>query len=94
MKRRQLLVAVLAFLLAFLQVRLWIGHGGLQKLHHLDQENAIFERGVTRTEQKNQELAAEVDNLQHGGQAIEEQARSELGMIGKGETFYLVVHGS
>lgn len=94
MNGRHLLVGVLALLLVILQVRLWIGHGGLQQHHRLDQERAVLDSGVKRIEHQNQVLEAEVNNLQQGGQAIEEQARSELGMIAKGETFYLVVHGS
>ena len=45
----------------------------------------------TRLEQRNAVLEAEVADLRNGGAAIEAHARSELGMIRKGETFYLVV---
>ena len=42
-------------------------------------------------EQRNEQLAAEVENLKSGEAAAEERARSELGMIKPGETFYRVV---
>lgn len=94
MNRRHLLVGALTLLLIILQGRLWIGRGGLEELHRLSQERTAFDLQVKQVDKKNQVLQAEVDNLQKGGQAIVEQARSELGMISKGETFYLVVHGS
>jgi cell division protein FtsB len=40
---------------------------------------------------RNETLSAEVDDLKHGDEAIEERARSELGLIKPGETFYQVV---
>jgi cell division protein FtsB len=36
-------------------------------------------------------LSAEVDDLKDGVSAVEERARSELGMIRRGETFYQIV---
>ena len=44
-----------------------------------------------RLQQRNEALAAEVEDLKSGGAAVEERARSELGMIKPGETFYRVV---
>ena len=41
--------------------------------------------------QRNSRLAAEVQDLKSGTAAIEERARSDLGMIGPNETFYQVV---
>jgi cell division protein FtsB len=47
------------------------------------------ENGVLQT--RNDQLRAEVDDLREGLDAVEERARSELGLIGEGEEFYLIV---
>ena len=44
--------------------------------------------------ERNRQLAAEVDNLKVGFTAIEERARSELGMVSRSETFYQVVRAA
>ena len=62
------------------------------RLRRLHQEEARARFNIEQMEKRNQALAAEVKDLRQGGQAIEEQARSDLGMIRQGETFYLVVH--
>ena len=45
-------------------------------------------------QQRNDALAAEVEDLKSGEAAVEERARSELGMIKPGEKFYRVVESS
>jgi cell division protein FtsB len=82
---------MLLLLLAGLQYRLWLADGGLR-------DNRRLQRSVQRQEQENADLRrrndrleAEVEDLRAGGAAIEAHARTELGMIRKGETFYLVV---
>ena len=82
---------ILIILLIALQLKLWVGEGGMRDLHALrariqtqDAENAKLKR-------RNQALSAEVQDLKHGQQAIEARARSELGLIKPGETFYQVV---
>ncbi len=83
---------ILISLLLVLQYRLWIGHGSLTDVHHLEQASAaqILENDELR--ERNQTLAAEVHDLKHGLEAIEERARSEMGMIRNDETFYHVIH--
>lgn len=89
--KRRLAIVTLGLLLTGLQYRLWIGDGGYfdtrQKQALLTRQDAE----ITRLQQRNATLDAEVIDLRNGGAAIEAHARNTLGMIRKGETFYLVV---
>ena len=78
-------------LLAWLQYRLWFGEGGAAATASL--QNKVDRQGEENRglQQRNEQLAAEVENLKSGESAAEERARSELGMIKPGETFYRVV---
>ena len=74
-----------------LQYRLWLSGDGVREVARLseavDRQKAENEQLVARNEQ----MVAEVSDLKAGMAAIEERARSELGMIGRNETFYQVV---
>ena len=85
------IVLVLVVLLGWLQYRLWFGNGGQREVAALQSEVARQQAENTRLQQRNDALAAEVEDLKSGEAAIEERARSELGMIKPGETFYRVV---
>lgn len=89
-QRRWLLVALIA-LLSALQYRLWLSDGGVLSRHRLQVEVDDASQHNQGLIKRNAALQAEVDDLRKSGQAIEARARSELGMIRKGETFYLVV---
>jgi cell division protein FtsB len=83
----------LAALLALLQYRLWFGAGGNRAVAVLEQQVQAQLRENSGLRQRNDALAAEVENLKSGEAAVEERARSELGMIRPGEVFYRVVEG-
>ncbi len=81
----------LAILLVLLQYRLWLSHDGLPsllRLHHQVEKQRLDNEKLT---ERNQVLAAEVQDLKSGLDALEERARSELGMIREGETFFHVI---
>nr|WP_267191140.1 cell division protein FtsB [Xanthomonas dyei] len=82
---------VLAVLLAWLQYRFWFGPGNSGEVMMLEAQVAHQTQDNEGLRQRNQALAAEVKDLKDGEEAIEERARSELGMIKPGETFYRVV---
>jgi cell division protein FtsB len=85
------LVIFLITLLLLLQFRLWVGDGSLVEVWELHQ--AVAEQDAENTEMltRNNALEAEVKDLKKGQAAIEERARSELGMIQEGETFYQII---
>ena len=87
----RVVLVILVVLLLLLQYRLWFGDGSLievNRLHKLlDEKRAENEALRIR----NAALEADVKDLKQGKTAIEERARSELGMIKEGETFYQTV---
>ena len=87
----RIVIGILFILLLLLQFRLWVGEGSLAEVHNLKKEIAIQKQELERLRQRNRALAAEVQDLKKGLEAIEERARSELGMIRKGETFYQII---
>ena len=82
--------ALLAALL-MLQYRLWLSEDGVRDMLRLRSAVAVQQGENTRLEERNRELEAEVRDLKQGYAALEERARSDLGMIAGNETFYQVV---
>lgn len=87
------LLVVLLILFALLQYKLWLGEGGFADVKRLEQKVAEQQQENALLQQRNEELQAEVADLREGIEAIEERARSELGMVQEEEEFYLVVPG-
>jgi len=87
----RILITVLLLLFIVLQYRLWVGKGSLAEVNNLQQEIDLLEKDLVLLRERNRALQAEVDDLRSGYSAIEERARSELGMIKQGEIFYQVV---
>jgi cell division protein FtsB len=87
----RLLIAILLVLLLYLQYRLWLGDGSLTQMWRLEQELTQHKQENARLRERNAALEAEVKDLKQGLEAIEERARSEMGMIKKGETYYQVI---
>jgi cell division protein FtsB len=81
---------VLVGTLIALQYTLWFGDGNLQEVLRLQKQIALQESEVWRLKERNQMLQNDVLDLKHGTGAIEEYARTELGMIKKNELFFLV----
>lgn len=91
MRGLKLVLVALAVLLVWLQYRLWFGGGGSGEVAVLQERVDQQRRQNEGLGQRNAALVAEVADLKSGEAAIEERARSELGMIKPGETFYRVV---
>ena len=89
--RRWWVPALLLLAFAALQAKLWWGEGGLGEARQLDLRVSDQRAEKARLQQRNDALSAEVEDLKSGEAAVEDRARSELGMIKPGETFYRVV---
>jgi cell division protein FtsB len=85
------LAAALAVAVLLLQYRIWVSDNGVRQVERLKQAAASQSAEDARLEERNRQLAAEVRDLKTGMGALEERARSDLGMIGRNETFYQVV---
>jgi cell division protein FtsB len=87
----RILLAILIVLLCVLQYKLWFGDGGYRNVTLLKQRVEEQARENAILEQRNSQLQAEVEDLREGLDAVEERARSELGLIKEGEEFYQVI---
>ena len=89
----KIIILILLVLLIWLQYKLWLGDGGIPEVLDLEREIVSVQTEVDRLKERNQALEAEVVDLKKGNEAIEERARSEMGMIKEGESYYQVIGG-
>lgn len=87
----RLLFILLIVLFVVLQFRLWFGDGGYIENKELRQTVDMQRERNVALKERNATLAAEVHDLKTGVEAIEERARTDLGMIKEGEVFYQTV---
>ncbi|HWX79295.1 MAG TPA: cell division protein FtsB [Steroidobacteraceae bacterium] len=87
----RIFAAILCAALVLLQYRLWISDRGFREVARLQVSVDAQQAANREQSERNRQLAAEVNNLKGGVTALEERARSELGMVGASETFYQVV---
>lgn len=87
----RIVASILFFLLIVLQAKLWFGGHGVFQLWSLQGTiNQARDRNHG-LERRNETLHAQVNELKQGSEALEERARSQLGFIKEGETFYRVI---
>jgi cell division protein FtsB len=82
---------VLLAMLVLLQYPLWFGNGGVFAVWRLHREIAVQQKENDQLKERNRTLEAQVNDLKQGLEVIEGRARSELGMVKKGEAFYQVI---
>ncbi len=87
----KILAAALLIVLVLLQYRIWISREGVRSVERLERAVSAQHKLDARLTRRNERLAAQVADLKTGTAAVEELARSQLGMIGPNETFYQVV---
>lgn len=87
----KVLFGFLGFTLLVMQYQLWLGDDSIRALNLLDVDLTAQRDTNAALIERNLLLEVEVLDLKNGTEAVEERARSELGLIGEGETFYLIV---
>ena len=85
------LTLIFIALIAALQYPLWLGKGSWLRVWEVDREAMQQKEVNQRLKARNASLDAEVHDLKQGYEAIEERARSELGMIKRDEIFFQVL---
>jgi cell division protein FtsB len=82
--------AALVAALLMLQYRVWFSTDGISEVMRLRTAVAGQQSDNERLSARNRQLAAEVRDLKQGYSALEERARSDLGMVASNETFFQV----
>ena len=88
------LALIFVLLIAALQYPMWLGKGGWLQVRELDREVEVQRAANAALKARNDALDAEVRDLKTGSEAIEERARSELGMVRNDEVFFQVQSGA
>jgi cell division protein FtsB len=84
---RWLALAFIALIVA-LQYPMWLGKGGWLQVREFDRGLAAQQEANAKLKLRNDALDADVRDLKTGFEAIEERARSELGMVKQDEVFF------
>ena len=87
----KVLTLIFAALIALLQYPLWLGKGSWLNVWEVDQQVKVQHQTNQKLQVRNAALDAEVRDLKQGSDAIEERARSELGMVKQDEVFFQVL---
>lgn len=87
----RLATLIIVIVIAFLQWPVWLGKGSWATVLQLQDELGHQREANQKLKARNDSLNAEVLNLKTGYDAVEERARSELGMIKQDEIFFQVL---
>ena len=85
------LTLLLLAILVWLQYSLWFGKNGIHDYTRVNDDVAAQQATNAKLKARNDQLFAEIDDLNGGQEALEERARNELSMTRPGETFYRLV---
>ena len=87
---RKLLIPVLVVLFVVLQYRLWVGEGSLAEVATLERDVEAQQQAIEKMKKRNMAMHAEIDSFKKDQDAVEERARSDLGMIREGEIYFQI----
>ncbi len=88
MTNMRTVIVALVVILLLLQYKLWFSNGNVSDVYQLRKNVDTQIAKNIELRERNTALDAEVTELKQGKQAVEEHARTDLGMVKKGETFY------
>jgi len=86
----RILLLSLTVILGLVQARLWLSEEGLREVWRLSDQVVEGTEENRRLAVRNAALEAEVTDLKQGLAAAEERARTDLGMVAEGETFFQI----
>ena len=86
----RLVTIVLIILFLLLQVDIWIKKDGYKRKVELTETIEMQTEANKEMTIRNNQLQQEIIDLRNSTEAIEEKARTEMGMIKEGEEFYLI----
>lgn len=89
--RQWKIVLKLLVLLGYLQYSLWFGKNNVYDYQENVQMLASLHEQNNKLKVRNEQMFAEINDLQRGSEAIEERARSHLGMVKPNEYFYRII---
>lgn len=84
-------LSVPILLILILQYRFWFDDTGIVATWQLQDQMLELDQDIAAQRIRNDGLQVEVTDLRHSDELIEEKAREDLGLIGKDETFYLML---
>lgn len=87
----KIMTVILILICALLSYDLMFGHNGIQQYHSVAEKLEKAQEKALILQKRNQEVADQINDLQQGSIAVEELARSELGLIKPNERFYRVL---
>lgn len=90
----RILLLILLSLIALMQYSLWLGKGGWLQVRDMDRQIRAQQQANQKMQERNAAIDADVKDLKQGYAAIEERARSKLGMVKDDEIFFQVIKSS
>ncbi|WP_363317362.1 cell division protein FtsB [uncultured Gilliamella sp.] len=91
MIRNWKLTLILLGVLGYLQYSLWFGKNNVYDYQENVHMLASLHEKNNKLKARNEQMFAEINDLQRGSEAIEERARSHLGMVKPNEYFYRII---
>lgn len=88
---RKSVIVLMALLVVALQIRLWFGVANVFEVLDLHQQLFALGEELDSLKQRNAQIDLDITQLKQDPQMVEEQARFELGMIRRGESYFRVI---